>query len=192
MKINPGSRIGIHLLLSTIPIIIIGFFFKKYSILVKIRTIQIVSWATLIFGLFLWIADNFSITRSIQHIKTMHWSHAVFIGCIQILALIPGTSRSGVTITALRFIGYNKQDSLKFSILLSIPTILGASLLAAIEIHKLDNLLLIKNLIIGFIFSLLTALVSISIFFHWIKKISLTVFAIYRIILGVFLLFYLY
>ena len=128
---DDNIRLALKLILATIPVVIAGFALNEF-LKDGIRAVQVVGWATLIFGILLYVADRANMTvRKIEHIS---WRGAVFIGAMQILALIPGTSRSGITMTAARFLGIDRADASRFSMLLSIPVILGAGTLKGKEL----------------------------------------------------------
>ncbi len=162
-RINPGARLALHIILATIPVVAVGFYFKVSGIEEQLRSVEIIAWTTLIFGIVLWIADKIGMT--INRLEHMRWGGALFIGLAQVLALIPGTSRSGITMTAARLMGYERADAAQFSMLLSIPVILGAGLLA---------------------------LIAIAMLMSWLKRSTFTPFAIYRILLGGGLLVWIY
>ena len=109
---------------------------------------------------------------------------AIFIGLFQILALIPGVSRSGITITSGRLLGFNRFDSAKISFFLSIPTLAAASLLGIYNIYKEESAELNFLAIIAVIFSFIFSYITIALFLNFIKKFSLNIFIIYRIILS--------
>jgi len=134
----------------------------------------------------LWFADKFSMT--IRQIKHMNIVDALVIGIAQCLALIPGTSRSGITITAARFMGIERREAAKFSMLLSIPVILAAGFLTGIEVWQQGNISQFLNMFDGVIYSYIASVIAIYIVMWWLKKSTFLPFVIYRIILGSILL----
>jgi len=131
--VNADVRLAVYLVLGTLPVIAAGFVLNKY-VPGGIRSIEIIGWATLGFGVLLWLADRFSVTvRRIDHLRL---SDALIIGVSQCLALIPGTSRSGITMTAGRMLGMERPDCARFSMLLSIPVIVGAGVLKGLDFLK--------------------------------------------------------
>ena len=120
-RINPGARLALHIILATIPVVAIGFYFKVSGIEEQMRSVAVIAWTTLGFGIVLWIADKIGMT--INRLEHMRWGGALFIGMAQVLALVPGTSRSGITMTAARFMGYERSDAAQFSMLLSLSLI---------------------------------------------------------------------
>jgi len=176
----------IKILLGTIPIIPVGYILYQTGLINSLRSLEVIGWMSLIFGILLYISDKFKITKKID-IEFTNRS-AIIIGLFQILALIPGVSRSGITITSGRLLGFNRFDSAKISFFLSIPTLAAASLLGIYNIYKEGsaelNFLAITAVIFSFIFSYIT----IALFLKFIQKFSLNIFIIYRIILSLFIL----
>jgi len=178
------------IIVSSIPVMIIGYILIKFDLVDQFRNVKVIGWTTIIFGILLYISDKYSITNKIQDNFT--YKSAAFIGVFQILSLVPGVSRSGITITAARMLKFNRIDSAKISFLLSIPT------LGAVSIFGLKNLVIsedvnfsalnIASIFLSFLFSFAT----IKFFLQYIKKFSLKIFVIYRIILGIILLIFAY
>ena len=177
---------AIKILIGTVPIIPIGYIIYKTGVINDLRTLKIIGWASLIFGILLYISDKSKITKKI--ISEFDNRSALFIGVFQILSLIPGVSRAGITITAGRFLGFDRFDSAKISFLLSIPTLAAASLLGIYNIYKEDSAELNFLAIIAVIFSAIFSYITIALFLNFIKKFSLKIFIIYRIILSLFIL----
>ena len=123
----------IKILIGTIPIIPIGYIIYKTGVINDLRTLKVIGWTSLIFGILLYISDKSKITKKI--ISGFSNQSALFIGIFQILSLIPGVSRAGITITAGRFLGFDRFDSAKISFFLSIPTLTAASLLGIYNIY---------------------------------------------------------
>ena len=137
---------------------------------------------TFIFGILLYLADKTKITKKID--KEFTNKSAIFIGLFQVLSLIPGVSRSGITLSAGRFLGFNRVDAAKISFFLSIPTLLAASALGIYNIYKEDSPELNFLAVIAVIFSFIFSYITIALFFQFIKKFTLNLFIIYRIILS--------
>ena len=176
----------IKILIGTIPIIPIGYIIYKTGVINDLRTLKVIGWASLIFGILLYISDKSKITKKI--ISQFDNRSALFIGVFQVLSLIPGVSRAGITITAGRFLGFDRFDSAKISFFLSIPTLAAASLLGIYNIYKEDSTELNFLAIIAVIFSAIFSYITIALFLNFIKKFSLKIFIIYRIILSLFIL----
>jgi len=176
----------IKILLGTVPIIPVGYILYQTGLIKHLRSLEVIGWMTLIFGILLYISDKYKITKRIDTGFT--YNSAIIIGLFQVLALIPGVSRSGITITSGRLLGFNRFDSAKISFFLSIPTLGAASLLGIYNIYKEGNAELNFLAIIAVIFSFIFSYFTIVLFLNFIKKFSLNVFVIYRIILSLFIL----
>ena len=176
----------IKILLGTIPIIPVGYILYQTGLINHLRSLEVIGWMSLIFAILLYISDKFKITKKID-IEFTNRS-AIIIGLFQILALIPGVSRSGITITSGRLLGFSRFDSAKISFFLSIPTLGAASLLGIYSIYKEGSTELNFLAIIAVIFSFIFSYFTIALFLNFIKKFSLNIFIIYRIILSLFIL----
>ena len=176
----------IKILVGTIPIIPVGYILYQTRLIDQLRSLEVIGWMSLIFGILLYVSDKSKVTKKIDTEFTN--KSAVFIGLFQVLALIPGVSRSGITITSGRMLGFNRFDSAKISFFLSIPTLAAASLLGIYNIYKEGSAELNFLAIIAVIFSFIFSYVTISLFLNFIKKFSLNIFIIYRIILSLFIL----
>jgi len=149
-----------------------------------------VAWATLGFGVLLWVADRTGMT--IRRIEHMGYGEALVIGLSQVLALIPGTSRSGITMTAARMLGYERAEAARFSMLLSIPTILAAGLLTGLDLYESGDVQLSLDALIAGGLAFATALIAIVAMMGWLKRASFLPFVLYRILLGGGLLIWIY
>ena len=146
------------ILISSIPVMIIGFFLVKSGLIEKIRNLETIAWTTIIFGILLYISDRFKLEKEIKN--NFSYKSAIFIGFLQILSLIPGVSRSGIAITAARLLNFKRIDSAKISFLISIP------ILGAVSFFGLKNLIMEENgtltkvnlisILLSFIFSFIT------------------------------------
>jgi len=177
------------LLIGSIPLVLAGYIFYSTGIINSFRNLKIIAWTTLIFGLLMYFADTFNIKKKIE--KDLTIKNILIIGVMQILAVIPGVSRSGITITAGRFLNFDRHDSTKISFYLSIPALIGASVLSLKDVVNKNiefNFLLIISIILSFIFSYLT----IKYFLIYTKKFSLKFFVIYRIILSIVIFLVIY
>lgn len=171
---------------SSIPVMIVGYILTQTEFIKYLRTIEVIGWTTLIFGLLLYLSDKYKSTFEIE--KNFTYKSALFIGLFQILSLIPGVSRSGITITAARILKFKRFDAGKISFLLSIPTLGAVSIFGIFNTtHNLQSgyiLFNILSVILSFIFSYLT----IKFFLDYIRKFSLNVFVVYRVILGLIII----
>tara|TARA_Y100000590_G_scaffold462342_1_gene626195 strand:+ start:688 stop:1455 length:768 start_codon:yes stop_codon:yes gene_type:complete len=176
----------IKILIGTIPIVPIGYIFYQTGIIDDLRNLKVIGWMSLVFGILLYISDKTNVKKKIETEFTN--SAAIFIGLFQVLALIPGVSRSGITITSGRFLGFSRFDSAKISFFLSIPTLFAASILGIYNIYKVGSSELNFLAIIAVIFSFIFSYLTIALFLNFIKKFSLKIFVVYRIIISIIIL----
>ena len=176
----------IKIIVGTIPIIPVGYIVYQTGLIDQLRSLEVIGWMSLIFGIVLYVSDKSEITKKID--KEFTNKSAIIIGLFQILSLIPGVSRSGITITSGRLLGFNRFDSAKISFFLSIPTLAAASFLGIYNIYKEESTELNFLAIIAVIFSFIFSYITIALFFKFIKKFSLNIFIIYRIVLSLFIL----
>jgi undecaprenyl-diphosphatase len=180
----------LKIIITSIPITLVGFVLVKINFLDFFRSYKIIGWSTLIFGLVLFISDLRKTDKNIE--TNFSYRNAIFIGLFQVLALIPGVSRSGITITGARFLNLNRIDSAKISFLTSIP------ILSIVSLYNLQKILIQNNLeisilnLVGVIMSFFFSYITIKFFLYFLKKSNLLLFVIYRIILGTFILTYVY
>ena len=185
-----NKNLFIKILISSIPVIFFGFLLVKLDLVDYLRSYKVIGWSTIIFGILLYLSDLIKVKKSLAINFT--YGSALYIGILQILSLIPGVSRSGITITAGRFLNFSRIDSTKISFLISIPT------LCAVSLYNIFNLFLISDFnvsvlnLIATILSLIFSYLTINYFFYFLKRFNLTIFVIYRIILGIIILFYSY
>ncbi|MDC0618824.1 undecaprenyl-diphosphate phosphatase [Pelagibacteraceae bacterium] len=178
------------ILVSSIPVMIVGFILIQTNLIQNLRNIEIIGWTTVIFGILLYISDKYKLEKNINY--NFNYKSAIFIGLFQILSLIPGVSRSGITITAARILNFKRFDASKISFLLSIPT------LGAVSIFGLKNIIYSENvslsilniflIFLSFIFSFIT----IRFFLKYIQKFNMNIFVMYRLLLGTIILFNVY
>ncbi|WP_100643811.1 undecaprenyl-diphosphate phosphatase [Alteromonas facilis] len=188
-KQTDDSRLAWSIVIATLPIIVIGFLLKDW-IELNARTALVMAVTTIAFGLLLWYAD--ATARLTRKMSEMRWGQAIVIGLAQILALIPGTSRSGITMTASLMLGFDRESAARFSFLLSIPAILGAGLLSTLDLLKQGDGVDWTALFYGAGFSFISAYLCIYLFLHWISRIGMLPFVIYRLALGVILLWFVF
>ena len=176
----------INIIVGTIPIIPIGYILYQTKLIDQLRNLEVIGWMSLIFGVLLYLSDKSKVTKKIN--TNFSNKSALFIGLFQILALIPGVSRSGITIMSGRMLGYNRFDSTKISFFLSIPVLIAASFIGVYNIYIVGSAELNFLAIIATIFSFIFSYITIVVFFNFIKKFSLSIFVIYRIILATIIL----
>lgn len=177
------------IVLGSLPLIIVGFILYITDLINIFRDVKIIAWTTIIFAILLFFADRTKFELSIE--KNLSLKSICIIGLFQILSLIPGVSRAGIVITGARFLKFNRTDSAKISFLLSIPALFGASVLGLNDILKQDTELSYLA-ILAIIFSFLFSFITVKFFLEFIKKFTMNIFVIYRILLGLFLLFLVY
>ena len=172
------------IIIGSLPLIIFGYILHSTELIYILRNIEIIAWTTLLFGIILYLADQKKIDQNIS--TNLNIKSIIFIGLFQILALVPGVSRAGITMTAARFLKFNRVDSGKISFLLSIPALAGASFLgikdALNETIEINFIILIA-VILSFSFSYLT----VKFFLSYLNKFSLNIFVVYRIIISLIL-----
>ena len=176
----------IKIFVGTIPIIPIGYILYETGLVDQLRNIKVIGWMSLIFGILLYISDKSKVSKKIN--TEFSNKSAIIIGLFQTLALIPGVSRAGITITSGRLLGFDRLDSAKISFFLSIPTLGAASLLGIYNIYKEGSAELNFLAIVAVIFSFIFSYITIALFLKFIQKFSLNIFIIYRIALSLFIL----
>lgn len=194
-KMNDGLKLALLLILATLPVVVVGFLARDW-VAGAARNLTLIGSTSIIFGLVLGLADRYS--SRMKGFADLKYSSAFIIGCSQIIALIPGTSRSGITMSAALWLGFDRLSSARFSFLLSIPTILGAVTLILIKIVSGgdgDNTLILNYetaiiLLTGALLSGVTALLAMGLLMAWLKKSGVMPFVIYRVLLGIGLIIY--
>ena len=199
-KVSPIAKIGFCVIIGTLPVVIVGGLFEKTISTVIRDSIDVISYATIGFGLLLGLASYVNrriVWRNIDNVqgaradslRGLTYVQALVIGFAQAIAIIPGTSRSGITMTAGLFLGLKAEAAARFSFLLSIPVILASGLFEILKLYKQETLeLQWVNLILGGFISFAVALVVIHLFLKFIAKSGMALFVIYRVLLGAILL----
>lgn len=183
------SKLAWWVIIATLPAVVMGFLFKplveEYA-----RSALVIATTTIGFGLLLWYADATAKLR--KNVYEITWKSALFIGFAQVLAIIPGTSRSGITMTAGLMLGLNRESAARFSFLLSMPVILGAGLLVTWDLIQDPAPVDWFSMALGAVLSFVSAYLCIYLFLAWISRIGMLPFVIYRLVLGAVLLAYVY
>lgn len=182
---DPGARLAGQVLVATVPVLVAGYLLEQYG-QESLRSITTIAWATIGFGILLYVADRLSMT--VKRMDHATYLDVMIIGVAQILALIPGTSRSGITMTAARFLGYERLEAARFSMLLSIPTIAASGLWLGMTLYEVDDVTVTQGVITAAVISFATAILSIAVLMSWLRRASFTPFVIYRVVLGCALL----
>jgi undecaprenyl-diphosphatase len=173
----------------SIPLIIIGYILYKTELIYLLRDIKIVAWTTLIFGILLYFADKCKFEKKIS--SDLNLKVILYIGLFQVLALIPGVSRAGITITAARIFKFNRFDSSKISFLLAIPALTGASFLGLKDLID-QSIGFNYFVLLAITLSFLSSFFTIKFFLKYINKFSLNIFVFYRIIVSIILFIIIY
>lgn len=181
-----GSRLAFLLMIATIPAVLFGLFLKVTGLNDVMRSMTVIGWTMLLFGVALWWADQ----RGAADKTDQDWTtaDAIKMGLAQALALIPGTSRSGICITTARALGYARHDAAKLAMLMSIPTIFASGALLGAEVVATADAAAARDGAFAAAFAFLAALAALGIMMRLLRSISFTPYVIYRIALGVLLL----
>ena len=183
---TPEAFLALALGIATVPVVIVGLFVKLTGLDQALRSVAVIGWAMLVFGVLLYWADQrFACQRA-----TSGWTlrHAVLLGLWQAIALIPGTSRSGICITGARTLGYSRTASARLAMLMSVPTILAAGVLSGIEVASDADLQTARDGAIAAGLSCLAALAALAGMMRFLRVVSYTPYVVYRIALGSILL----
>ena len=189
LNLQSNKHLLLLMILGSVPLIMFGYIVYYTGLIHMLRDIKIIAWTTLIFGIILYVADKNSNNKKISldlNIKTI-----LYIGLFQVLAIIPGVSRAGITITAGRFLKFNRFESSKISFLLSIPALAAASLLSLKDVFVQSyefNYLVFIAMTLSFLFSYFT----VKFFLKYINQFSLNIFVVYRIIIAIILFLLIY
>ncbi len=181
---NDNTRLVILLIIATIPVVIVGFLINGH--LQDIRDIKVIGWTTFVFAIVLYAADR--VGGTIGTIGSLRLPGALMIGVAQALALVPGVSRSGVTMTAGRALGMAREEAARFALLMSIPTLIAAGVFEAFVVYQQQDAILTGSVLTAVVLSFATALVAIALMMAWLRRATFAPFIIYRIILGAILL----
>lgn len=185
-NMTPEARLLAYLIVATIPALGLGAIFAFYGITDLLRNKTLVAWTLIGYGLLLAAADHFGPReREIKHLTV---KDIIFIGLAQALALIPGTSRSGITMTAGRFLGLHRVAAARFSMLLSIPVILASGAFATLSLATAETNTSFGQAMLAVVFSFVVALTTIWIFLKVLDRIGFLPFVLYRVLLGIALL----
>jgi undecaprenyl-diphosphatase len=187
-RVTERARLALYVVLATVPVVIAYLLFKDV-IENGLRDPAVIAWATIGFGIALWLADRFG--GHLRKLGALTLPHALVVGLAQALALVPGTSRSGITMTAARMLGYERTDAARFSMLLSIPTIIAAGVAKTPDLIAAGDLVL-RDAALAVLLSFVAALIAIAALMRWLRTAGFTPFVVYRLLLGIGLLVWLY
>jgi len=185
-----GAHLALGLVIATIPVILVGAVLHFAGLSDALRSVTVIGWTMLIFGFVLYYADQKGPCKK----QVSDWSgrDALIMGLWQAIALIPGTSRSGITITGARHLGYERRDAVRLSMLMSIPTIIASGVLLGTEAVLTANAVALRDCALAAGFAFVSALLALSLMMRLLRHVSFTPYVIYRAILGVVLLTYAY
>ena len=184
---NEGATLAIFVFIASLPVFLSGFTLA-WLIQGGLRDPMIIGWAFIIFGVLLFLSDKYG--DQTKSVNQMSWKDALKIGLAQAFAIIPGTSRAGVTITMARFLGYGRRESARFSMLLSVPAILGAATLLSLDLIRSQQSFFEFSTALAAGTSFLTALIAIYLMMGWLRRQTYTPFVLYRVLIGVVILFF--
>lgn len=185
---SDGFKLDLYVIVASIPVIAAGLALHKLKP-DWLLAVEIVAWTTLIFGILLWWVDSKPVHKTI---KDMNFKDSLLIGFAQSLALVPGTSRSGITMTMSRFLGYSRAESAHFSLLLAIVAIGGAGSLGALELIQSENQSIGVDALLAAVIAFISGLIAISLMMKWLERSTFLPFVVYRIALGLILLVVVY
>ncbi len=182
---NAESRILLYLIAASIPLLVVGFALLKSGYYDSLRSLEVIAWANIIFALLLLVIDERFPTD--RHIGNLRFRGAMFIGLAQVIALIPGASRAGVTMTAGRYLGMERPEAARFAMLLAVPSILGLGAGSALELYGAGGTASLQQGAIAAGLSFIAAFAAIWFMMWLLQRMSMLPFVVYRLALGAFL-----
>jgi undecaprenyl-diphosphatase len=183
---SPEARFVRLLAIATVPVVIAGLIFKLTGLEQAMRSVAVIGWTMLIFGLFLYWADQRGATDRVH--RDWNLRDAVVMGLWQAVALIPGTSRSGITITASRLLGYRREDGARIAMVMSVPTIIASGVLLGADVIGQADWSVLWDGAIGAGMAFIAAYLALALMMRLLRSVSYTPYVIYRVILGLVLL----
>ncbi|MEM6466716.1 MAG: undecaprenyl-diphosphate phosphatase [Pseudomonadota bacterium] len=185
-----NAKLTSMLILATMPVLAAGLAIKITGLSDEMRNIEVIGWTMIVFGVILYGMDKLCPAQ--RTADSWGLKDALIMGVWQAIALIPGTSRSGATITGARMLGFTRHDGTKLAMLMSIPTIMASGLLLTGEVVALADWRLARDAAIGAGFAFVAALMSLSVMMRFLDRVSYTPYVIYRVLLGLVLLWIAY
>lgn len=189
LRMNDNSRMAGYIILATIPAVLFGLFLKKSGFGDNLRSVELVAWNAVIFGILLYVADVLG--PQLKKMEDMKLPPALIIGVAQAMALIPGTSRSGITMTAARLMGFERPEAARFSFLLGIPAIAGAGAFVTLDLIE-SGQSIPADAIWAAALTFFAALAAIALLMAMVKRVSFLIFMVYRLLLALLLFAMLY
>lgn len=181
-----GASLALNLCVATVPVVLAGLILKLTGWNDMLRSVALIGWTMLIFGIVLYWADRTG--SSSKTIQRWTLKDAVILGCWQAVALLPGTSRSGIVITGARHLGYGRHDAARISMLMSIPTIIASGVLIGGEVFATADATAARDGAIAAVFSCIAALIALSLMMRLLRSVNFTPYVLYRVVLGLVLL----
>ena len=185
-----NKSLFLKIIIASLPTMVVGYLLLKFNLIDQLRNTNVIALTTVLFGILLYFSDKSKTNKSISSDFTL--KIAIYIGLFQTLSLIPGVSRSGITMTGSRYFNFNRIDSAKISFLLSIPTLLIISIYNIKKIIELKNMNISFHSMLAVVFSFLISYLTLKFFVKFLKKFNFTFFVIYRIFLGGLIVLYAY
>jgi undecaprenyl-diphosphatase len=184
------ARLAFLLALSTVPVVVVGLVFHLAGVMEAMRSIAVIGWTMIGFGLLLWWADRTGKTER----RIGEWSlrDALTMGAWQAVSLIPGTSRSGITITASRMLGFERADGARIAMLMSIPTIIASGMLLGVDVARAADWQVMRDGAVAAAMAFVAAYLALAFMMRLLRSVSFTPYVIYRVILGSVLLWIAY
>lgn len=189
LRMNDNSRMALYILLATIPAVAFGLYLKISGMGDGFRSVEVIAWNAVIFGILLYVADV--VGPRLKKMEDMQLPPALIIGVAQAIALIPGTSRSGITMTAARFLGFDRPEAARFSFLLGIPAIAGAGAFVTLDAME-AGIEISSDAIWAAVLTFFAALAAIALLMAMVKRMSFLIFMLYRLALALVLFATLY
>jgi undecaprenyl-diphosphatase len=185
---GPARDAALHMTLATLPVMIAAMVLMAAGFMDNLRSAETVAWASIIFAVPLYLADRYGARA--KTLSDINAKPAFLMGLAQMLALIPGASRAGVTLMAGRTLGFSREDAARYSMLMAMPVILAFALFGLIDLLARDNFAALGQAAIGAVLAALFAFVAIDIFLKMTRHLSLLPFVLYRLLLGVAILIF--
>jgi len=180
---------ALYIVVGTVPLVLAGLYIDRY-VGDGLRKLEIIAWTLPIFGVVLYLADRFAMT--VHRLEHLRFVHAIAIGCAQAFALIPGISRSGITMVTGRLLGFERAEAARFSFLLSIPASAAAGTLKTYEMIQVGDTAVLHAAAAVGVLSALTGIAAIAFLMTWLRRSNFTPFVVYRLLLGAGLLYLVY
>lgn len=189
-EVTAEGRLLLLIIAASVPIFAAGYVVMKSGLMPSLRTLPVIAWANMVFAVVLYAADRLG--RNDRRCEELTLGDAILVGLSQVLSIVPGASRAGVTMSMARFLGMERTEAARFSMFLSIPTIIGLGAAAAYELRSTGDLALQQNAVVAAGLSFVAALASIAFMMALLRRWSMTPFVVYRVVLGAVLLGYVY